>query len=153
MNLLLDTNIIIQISRPHQITSFLKVINPNDDELYISLASYAEVMSFATRNNWGERRLEKLNDFISNVRIVEITDYLINFYVEIDTFSQRKNPNFTTYDFPSAITMGKNDLWIAATAAFLDLTLVTTHKDFNHLHDVFLDVYYLESDTLRGYFS
>jgi tRNA(fMet)-specific endonuclease VapC len=153
MNLLLDTNIIIQICRHSPKPAALKIINPNDDALYISLASYAEVMSFAVKNKWGEKRLEKLNDFIANSRIVELTDFLVNFYVEIDTFSQRSNPNFTQYPFSSAITMGKNDLWIAATAAFLDLTLVTTDKDFKHLDQVFMDVRYIESDTLRGYFK
>lgn len=36
--------------------------------------------------------------------------------------------------------MGKNDLWIAATAALLGLKLVTTDHDFDHLHDVFFEV-------------
>ena len=36
--------------------------------------------------------------------------------------------------------MGKNDLWIAATAAVLDATLLTMDKDFNHLNDIFLTV-------------
>ena len=29
--------------------------------------------------------------------------------------------------------MGKNDLWIAATASAATATLLTTDKDFNHL--------------------
>jgi len=29
--------------------------------------------------------------------------------------------------------MGKNDLWIAASASFLKAELITTDKDFNHL--------------------
>lgn len=29
--------------------------------------------------------------------------------------------------------MGKNDIWIAATALYLDLDLHTTDNDFNHL--------------------
>ncbi|WP_224751124.1 PIN domain-containing protein [Mucilaginibacter pankratovii] len=36
--------------------------------------------------------------------------------------------------------MGKNDLWIASTAALLGLTLVTTDNDFDHLNNVFFDV-------------
>ncbi|WP_162996638.1 type II toxin-antitoxin system VapC family toxin [Mucilaginibacter celer] len=36
--------------------------------------------------------------------------------------------------------MGKNDLWIASTAALLGLTLVTTDKDFDHLHQIFMEV-------------
>ena len=30
--------------------------------------------------------------------------------------------------------MGKNDLWIAASAAVTGAILMTTDKDFNHLH-------------------
>jgi tRNA(fMet)-specific endonuclease VapC len=36
--------------------------------------------------------------------------------------------------------MGKNDLWIAATASVLSATLLTTDKDFDHLKDVFLSL-------------
>jgi tRNA(fMet)-specific endonuclease VapC len=39
--------------------------------------------------------------------------------------------------------MGKNDLWIAATAALPGLKLVTTDADFNHLHKVFMEVKWL----------
>ena len=30
--------------------------------------------------------------------------------------------------------MGKNDLWVAAIAQVYDLTVLTTDKDFDHLH-------------------
>jgi predicted nucleic acid-binding protein len=36
--------------------------------------------------------------------------------------------------------MGKNDLWIAATASVLDATLLTTDNDFDHLQNEFLQV-------------
>lgn len=152
MNLLLDTNIIINICRAPQYSTILKYLNPKNDALYMSLASYAEIMSFAVKNKWGIKRLDKLNEFVASVRVIEITDFLVGFYVEIDTFSQRKNPNFVEYNFSSAITMGKNDLWIAATAAFLDLQLVTTDKDFDHLNEVFCSVRYIVPQDLRIHF-
>jgi tRNA(fMet)-specific endonuclease VapC len=31
--------------------------------------------------------------------------------------------------------MGKNDIWIAATALVTSTTILTTDKDFDHLHD------------------
>lgn len=34
--------------------------------------------------------------------------------------------------------MGKNDLWIAATASVLEATLITTDKDFGHLDTKYL---------------
>ncbi|WP_446725145.1 PIN domain-containing protein [Mucilaginibacter sp. SJ] len=43
---------------------------------------------------------------------------------------------------------GKNDLWIAATAALLGLTLVTTDKDFDHLHQIFMEVKHISPQTL-----
>jgi predicted nucleic acid-binding protein len=36
--------------------------------------------------------------------------------------------------------MGKNDIWIAATASVLNATLLTTDGDFAHLNSVFLSV-------------
>ena len=40
--------------------------------------------------------------------------------------------------------MGKNDIWIAATASVLDATLLTTDKDFDHLNNEFLNVIWLD---------
>jgi predicted nucleic acid-binding protein len=40
----------------------------------------------------------------------------------------------------TARNMGKNDLWIAATAHVLGASLLTTDKDFAHLHSVFVDL-------------
>jgi predicted nuclease of predicted toxin-antitoxin system len=44
-------------------------------------------------------------------------------YAEIDHWSRTKG-----------IRMGKNDLWIAATAKAASMTILTTDKDFDHLH-------------------
>lgn len=36
--------------------------------------------------------------------------------------------------------MGKNDLWISATASVLNLTLLTTDDDSNHLENDFIQL-------------
>jgi tRNA(fMet)-specific endonuclease VapC len=36
------------------------------------------------------------------------------------------------------VTMGKNDLWIAAAAHVTGFELITTDSDFDHLHPDFL---------------
>lgn len=41
--------------------------------------------------------------------------------------------------------MGKNDLWIAATASVTNTTLITTDKDFVHLDNVYLKLVSVES--------
>ena len=40
----------------------------------------------------------------------------------------------------TARNMGKNDLWIAATAAATNTTLLTTDSDFDHCDKIFFNV-------------
>ncbi|MEM6767041.1 MAG: hypothetical protein AAF655_19040 [Bacteroidota bacterium] len=40
----------------------------------------------------------------------------------------------------SARNMGKNDLWLAATANVLGAPLVSTDHDFDHLKETFIDL-------------
>lgn len=40
--------------------------------------------------------------------------------------------------------MGKNDIWIAATASVSGGVLITMDKDFAHLNDVFFKVKYIQ---------
>lgn len=81
------------------------------------------------RNHWGEKRFEALDQLLNTIIVTDInSEDVIQKYAEIDTFSQGKlldNPLSTT-----ARNMGKNDLWIAATAAIIDATLITTDTDF-----------------------
>ncbi len=138
MNLLLDTNILLYAARFAQTQRFMAFINPSDAELYISVVSLAEAKSIILQNGWSDRKIERFDAIISRVSIIEVTDYLTNTYSQIDAFSQRRNPNFNQYQFDTPRNMGKNDLWIAATASLLQLELVTTDADFGHLHNSFL---------------
>ena len=61
-------------------------------------------------------------------------------YGEIDAYSQGKLPTNPLPIGISARNMGKNDLWIAATAHVLDIPLLTSDSDFDHLHSVYLTV-------------
>ena len=40
--------------------------------------------------------------------------------------------------------MGKNDLWIAATAYASNSVLLSTDKDFAHLHDEWINYVYVD---------
>jgi tRNA(fMet)-specific endonuclease VapC len=40
--------------------------------------------------------------------------------------------------------MGKNDLWIAATASVTNSRLISSDKDFNHLNGEYLDLLLIE---------
>ena len=105
----------------------------------VSIVTIGELKSFTLKNKWGKRRIQELEEFLLKFVIADInTENVVNRYAEIDAFSQgrleSKKSNFT------ARNMGKNDLWIAATASVLEATLLTTDNDFNHLHDEFLSV-------------
>jgi tRNA(fMet)-specific endonuclease VapC len=152
MNLLLDTNILVFISRARDIDSAIDFINPENSTLYISVVSEAEIKSLALKNKWGAKRNNRLNNFLDEINIVEINQSYVNTYAQIDAYSQRVNPGFTNYPFDTPRNMGKNDLWIASLAALLGLTLITADGDFDHLRNVFLPVRKVTPDSFRQFF-
>lgn len=137
-----DTNILLLFVRESEIIQRIKkIFNPfgAPNRAVISVVNVGEIRAISLRNKWGNRKIERLEDLLSRFVIADINDEeIINRYAEIDAFSQgrleSKKSNFT------ARNMGKNDIWIAATASVLDATLLTTDNDFNHLHDEFLSV-------------
>ena len=85
--------------------------------------------------------MSQLKNFFKVVRIIDISELLLNTYIGIDAYSQRNHPDYyTSYPFRTPRNMGKNDLWIAATASLLNLQLVTTDGDFDHLDQTFLSL-------------
>lgn len=153
MNLLLDTNILLYAARFQQPHSFIAYINPTSAELYTSVVSLAEAKSIIWQNGWATGKIRRFDAIIDQISVIEVTDYLVSTYVQIDAYSQRRNPNFQQYPFTTPRNMGKNDLWIAATASLLQLQLVTTDADFQHLHDSFLQVRYVAPSAIRTLLS
>jgi tRNA(fMet)-specific endonuclease VapC len=140
VNLLLDTNIILNIVRSRDFAGVINFVNPDNSPIYLSIVSEAEIKSLAIKNNWGINRRTILDNFLDQVNIVEINQSYVNIYTQIDTYSQRVNPSFESYSFDTPRNMGKNDLWIASLSALLSLNLTTTDSDFDHLHNVFFEV-------------
>lgn len=94
----------------------------------VSLVSVAEVTAIALYRDWGDARRARFQSLLNELVIVPVDGPdLVNRYARIDVFSRR-----------SGRTMGKNDLWIATAANLTGATLLTTDKDFDHLHDTFL---------------
>lgn len=152
MNLLLDTNIVLNVIRAKDFAGIINFINPTDARLYLSVVSEAELKSIAVRNNWGINRRALLDNFLEEVNIIEVNQLYVNVYAEIDAFSQKSNPAFPNYDFKTPRNMGKNDLWIASLAALLSLQLVTTDADFNHLNNVFLEIRHISPADFLVFF-
>lgn len=87
----------------------------------------------ALKNQWGNRRIAQLEEFLNQFFIIDINaEDIINRYAEIDAYSQRKLAKMPS-NFSSR-NMGKNDMWIAATASIAEAKFITTDKDFHHLN-------------------
>ena len=151
MIFLLDTNVLLHFLRGKR--AFYAENFPIDDidsRLIISAVSIGELRSIALRNKWGKRKMSDIEILIRKLFVVEIHNGAIhNRYAEIDTFSQDKLEGRPLN--MSARNMGKNDLWIAATASVFNATLLSTDNDFDHLDTVFLSVPKIDLDKLAQY--
>jgi len=146
MSFLLDTNIILTYLRRSQFRDrFEAILNLFNDEniLIVSAVTIGELKSMAIKNGWGQQKIDALVRLIKRLVVVDINvESILNRYAEIDAYSQGKHP---TQSLPTtARNMGKNDLWIAATASVLEVPLITTDKDFQHLNVVFLELQYIQ---------
>ena len=111
----------------------------------MSIVSKGEIYSLAIQRRWGERKLKVLEELLRKLPVVDINDeQIIQRYSEIDAYSLSKDPLRRLPKGQTARIMGKNDLWIAATASVLKARLLTTDHDFDHLAGVFLDVLYVD---------
>jgi len=110
MNLLLDTNILIYLSRDSQLTLANKIINTEADKLFLSVVTLAELKSIALQNKWGPKKWQILEDILSISVLIEINETLVDTYTQIDAYSQCRNPLFSEYPFNTPRNMGKNDL-------------------------------------------
>ncbi|MDB4920946.1 type II toxin-antitoxin system VapC family toxin [Mucilaginibacter sp.] len=121
MRLLLDTNILIFLSKDPSFKLLEKIVNPEGQRIFISVVSIAELNSLSIQYKWGIKRWQVLNFIIEQAVIIEVNQNLINIYAEMDAFSQRRNPSYSEYSFNTPRNMGKNDLWLASIAALLGL--------------------------------
>ena len=92
-------------------------------------------------------RLEEVLDEFPTIDINQKS--ILNAYALIDAWTHGKHLDSTEHDFPPpkpAVSMSKNDLWIAATAYASNATLLSTDKDFAHLHDKWINFVYIDPE-------
>ena len=85
--------------------------------------------------------MHQLPEKCTTIDIEKHNEPLRNNYVHIDAYSKRKleGPDGKLID-GSSITIGKNDIWIAATTQSTDAILLTTDADFDHHNYKFINV-------------
>lgn len=142
MLLLFDTNIILIYLRNLRFKQF---IDANyypfglQNTAVVSVVSIGELKSLTLKNNWGKTRIEDLENFLSRFVVADInSEDVLRRYAEIDAFSQGRLGGKPLK--MSARNMGKNDVWIAATASVLNAALLTTDNDYDHLDEEFLSL-------------
>jgi len=143
MRYVLDTNILIHLVRNDalgkDVMKKYDLLNPQN-QVFISIATRGEIISIAGQKNWETNKMKVLNNFLESFVLLNLNESVVQKYAEIDIYSQRKDKNRIYPQGFSAMNMGKNDLWIAATAAVTSSTLLTTDKDFDHLNTIFIPV-------------
>lgn len=140
---LLDTGILVHYVRGsilYQQIEREEMLMAPDCVIMVSVVTVAEILSFGIQKSWGQQKVQNIKSLLSKIIITDITYVdanLINAYATLDAYSKNKLPgNF----LGKSITVGKNDLWIAATAQIANATLLTIDGDFDHLHGNFLRV-------------
>ena len=142
MTYLLDTNIIIHLVRND--LTWLRIDSQYDlfsekNKSAISVVSIGELQSFAMQRKWGSQKKTELLNLFNNLLVIDInSEKVLQRYAEIDSYSQNRLSNKPMPT--SARKMGKNDIWIAATASALQIPLLSTDADFQHLDTVYLDL-------------
>jgi tRNA(fMet)-specific endonuclease VapC len=99
--------------------------------------THAEIKVLADLNGWGEQKRAAPANALSELVTVNIdSETLIDAYVRVEAACY-SDPN-------GARVMGKNDIWIAATALVSQLPLITTDKDFDHLNGRLITVCWID---------
>ena len=123
---ILDSNILLNYVRRSALAEVIELrygmLTVTDVPL-ISIVSVGELKALALQLAWGEQRRRQSDALLEYFTVVPLPfANTVETYAEIDNYSKR-----------NGVPMGKNDLWIAATAAVTGARLLTTDKDFDHL--------------------
>lgn len=129
-----DTNLLINHIRKNMLLP---------TQLVIPIVIVGELEAFALKADWGYQKIIRLRQIIDTYPIVAIDRELTRIYAQVDAYSQGKLMAYPGPEKFTARNMGKNDLWIAATALYLDIELHTHDKDFNHLSNFGLKLIYI----------
>ena len=137
---LLDTNILVHYVRDSPLWIQIRdkyeplMIEPRP---LISVVTEGELHSLALQWNWGAKKLEKVDFCLDYFRTATIHDSsIIRVYATLDAHCAL-----------SGQSLGKNDLWIAATASAIGATLLTTDRDFDRLTPQFLSREWIDPNT------
>jgi tRNA(fMet)-specific endonuclease VapC len=128
---LLDTNVLVHLIRGDAVWARIRATYQpllTDPRPLISVVTAGELRSLALQFNWRAEKIDQVEFYLGYFQRLSIDDpEIIRAYAVIDAHGQRIGQ-----------PLGKNDVWIAATAAVTGARLLTTDKDFARLDPLFL---------------
>ena len=141
---LLDTNILLGLARkaPWAERAYQEFDLGNREVVsFTSIVCKGEILAIAEKHGWAQTKRSRLEQILDQFPTVSIDEPPIVYaYALIDAWTRG-----AAVDSPSAAPplkparpMGKNDLWIAATAHATGAALLSTDKDFEHVDGVWL---------------
>lgn len=132
---ILDTGIIVHVLRGSPLGGHLiedHQLRARNDVPLLSVVSIGELLSLARQFNWGVDKIQYMQEVVGELVIVDINSQpVLEAYAEIDAWGRSKG-----------LSLGKNDLWIAASAAATNSTLLTADKDFDPLQQFIHRIYF-----------
>ncbi len=127
----LDTSILVHAVRRGRVWDRIRArynLLAVEPRPVMSVVSVGEMRSLAYQRGWGREKRDQLDFLLGYFRRMSIdTPAVIEQYALIDSHSQRRGRS-----------LGKNDVWIAATTVDLGGHLLTCDTDFDDLDTRFL---------------
>ena len=131
MAYLLDTNILLAYVRQGLLFAWIEAhyaLTTSAPPPFISIVTQGEARALSLRLSWGALKQQRLNQLLNLFAVVPLPiSGVVDAYAQIDH-----------YCVQNGLVVGKNDLWIAATASVTGATILTTDRDFDPLHGLFL---------------
>jgi tRNA(fMet)-specific endonuclease VapC len=129
--ILLDTWVLVHLCRDGTVGRAIRrkyQLRERPTTPVISIVTVGEIYAFARRADWAEKKRAVLSELLANLVVMDIRlEPILQGYAEISTWLHEHGRS-----------MGHNDRWIAATARFLDATILTGDRDFDPLHPEFI---------------
>ena len=124
---LLDTTLLVHLLRATTLGARAAdehSLRGRNERSLCSIVTVGEALALARKRGWGTPKVTKLRELIQQLVIVDIhSTEVLEQYASLDAFCEAQGR-----------VLGKNDLWIAATAVATGALLLTTDKDFDLLH-------------------
>lgn len=117
---LVDTNVVSYITKKDSRSRFYQAQLSKFDSHLISFQTHAELMRWPLMKNWGEEKKRLLDLEIAEYEVIHSCVEINSFWASVMTNRQRQG-----------IQISPQDAWIAATALYLEVPLLTHNaKDF-----------------------